>query len=245
MEARYLLRPASAGELLDTAIGMVRRYFPAYLAKTWLLYLVAASLDFISRLPAAPRFFPLFSLLVGLAVGATVEVRLACASRDLLEGRDFGATPVAPILRKRWAAIIFGYMIKWIFVIVGFAVLILPGAYMIALYFGVPCISAFEDLGLRGARYRSRELARRYIGRVFVTIGLFDIAAVLLGFAILLVLGRGHLLQIPVWARGVNWALGLVLTPIRSALTAAVYLDCRVRSEGYDLDHSAALVTAG
>jgi hypothetical protein len=245
MESTPLLRPASAGELLDTAVGMAKRHYVAYLRLAWMPYLAAAALDYFSRLPAAPPGFPLVSLPAGLAVGAVVEVVLACASRDLLEGRGFAATPVGPILRKRWAAIVFGYLVKWVLVLVGFFLVILPGAYLLTLYFGVPYISAFEDVGLRAARRRSRDLARKHLARVFLTIGLFDLGAISLGLGVLLLVSQGQMTQAPAWARWISWLLGLTLAPLRGALSAAVYLDCRVRSEGYDLDYSLAILVTG
>jgi hypothetical protein len=242
MLAKPMLVPTSAGELVDTAIGIAKRYYPACLRVVLLPYLVAASFDYASTLPGAPGILTVINLLVTWVAGAMVEVALACASRDVLEGRAFGATPVAPIFRKRWAAIIFGHALKWIFVVFGFFMLILPGAYLMTVYFGVPYISAFEDVDMLAARDRSRELARLHLGRVFATIGVFDLAALSLGFGVIWVLGRGSLLQAPEWARSINWVLGLVIAPIRAALTAAVYLDCRIRSEGYDVDQAVAAV---
>lgn len=54
--------------------------------------------------------------------------------------------------------------------------------------------------------------------------------------------GNGSLTQPTEWAHSANWLIGLIAAPIRGALVAAVYLDCRIRSEGYDVDQAVAAV---
>jgi len=234
-----LLVPRSAGELLDTAIIVGRRHYFTLVRLAALPYGVGLGFALIGGAPEVPAFVSLLIFLVtvvlaGLAEGCTI---VTCS--DLVHGRVLGTTN--PWTRVRQFAIptVLGYSLKWMLAILGFFLLIAPGAYILCLYFGIPAVTLLEGVGLRQARRRSRDLARAHLGRIFATIGLFDLAVLVASFGAIFLLSDPNTAGTPPLATVISWVVGLMLLPIRSALVTLVYYDCRIRSEGYDLEQAA------
>jgi len=229
------MRPLTAGELLDMSVGLARSRFRQLAGTVAPWYVLGASIDVASR-PARPETpIRLHLFLLTLTISALAECRLSLEALDILKGRPPDASSYRNALRRRWLAIILGYSLKWLSVIAGFLVLLLTGAYLTTIYFAVPFVSAAENLGVSGARGRSLALSRPHLGRIFASLGLFDLGLSVLSVAMTLASTGGRFSQRQPWSGVASWTLGLLVAPIRAALIAAVYLDCRVRSEGYDL----------
>jgi hypothetical protein len=237
------LTPLSAGELLDHAIVMARRYFFVLLRPVAPLYLFGCAVALLSRTGSAP-VLPYISFLLSLAVSAVGECVAVLAAHDVLHG----AVPEAlqPWRRVRpvlWPASV-GYMIKWVLTIGGLLIIILPGAYLLCIYFAVPTVSLTEGLGVRAARHRSRELARTHLTRIFLTVGLVELGLALSTVIISYSMRHFGISPNSLAITLIGWIIGFGFLPLKASLMVLVYLDCRVRSEGYDLIQQAAALGA-
>src|SRR5206468_11237968 len=102
---------------------------------------------------------------------------LACV--DVLDGRPISRSRAWRTVRSRLAPTIAGFTLKWVMCLLGLALFIVPGAYLICVYFAVLLVTLLERANVRLTRGRSLRLARGNFRRVFLTIGLFDLGVML------------------------------------------------------------------
>jgi hypothetical protein len=229
------LSQRSPSDLVDHAVVLGRRHFLGLLGLGLVPLLGATWAGHLSAEAGGMR------TLTGLAFTVAAymlhglsEAAIIAGAWELLHGRPAGLLPVWAMVARRGPSAAIGYSIKAIMIILGMF-LVVPGFYLLALYFAVPAATVIEGVGIRASFARSRALARDSMMRILLSIGLVWIvtAAVSIGLQLgLPVLGvaRGSPL---IYLAGVLWSL--LIAPIRGALTALVYLDIRMRREGYDL----------
>ncbi len=139
-------------------------------------------------------------------------------------------------VREHVPSILMAFTVRLVVIIVGFALFVLPGLYFLATYFAIPTLNVIEGLGVRASLQRSRHLALRNIPGILLSIGTVWLLAALVAW----VLPRGlTYLQVSTFSLlrpilAVSWAAAVM--PFRAALSARVYLEIRIRKEGYDLE---------
>jgi hypothetical protein len=231
-------RPAV--ELLDAAWLLTRRHFVTLLRLGWPALLAAAILDVWNRAtPSTPGVrWLVFAVIVHL--GGLSKAAMIGGAWELAHGRTPEGAEIWVRIRRRAIAIMAGNALSVLLIGVGLALFLLPGLYLLPLYFAVPAASVLEGKGLAQAFARSRALARPALERIFLPLVVIDSGALLLSVIVLLSFNDGGW-QHPTVLGGVSkWMAGCVIAPLHASLTALLYLDARNREEGYDLEQSIA-----
>ena len=229
-------RALSLGQLLDRTVSLYRHHF-AFFA----LSAVIASLpDIILAILGLSRISGLVRLLYAPFVLALLYLG---AAEVVLRGRaEFGRVLGAAVARfGSFAGIYAGYILAAI------ALLIPPlGLWLIVRWAPAACVLAAEPVKPRQAFRRSAELVRGLWWRTFfvmATILILEIVVVLiLAFSVGIVVGLLPLGDEALRVRmagvlaTIVGAFAIPLVPIGYTL---IYVDLRVRKEGFDLDQLA------
>jgi hypothetical protein len=225
----------SAAELIDNAIVLAKRHFWLLLRLGFFPIIGATTLSYFAR------SFGAFTSLRGAAclisaygLMALAEAATISGAWHVLQGWPVDGRTVWLSVGQRAESVVAAYVLKSVMLSLGFVLLLVPGLYLVSLYFAVPGVNAIEGLGVRASFARSRALARGELMRIFRSYGLFWIVTLAIG----LVLGRWlHPLGVPLAVvRVVSPIWVLLVTPFRAALVILVYADIRTRKEGYDLE---------
>jgi hypothetical protein len=226
----------TAAQLVDVSLVLGRRRFGALIRAALPALFVAALLELLAgALVGVPLVEPVEFVLV-VAAWSVGEAMAIAACLNHLHGRPDAPSDCWAQVAPRLGAITIGYCWKWLLILVGFVLLIVPGFYMIALYFAIPTTMIAERQSLVGALRRSRQLARPGIMRLIVTLGSFELVGIVLSSMISLSLGGES------WERPgaigflAGWVVAVAVIPFRASLMTLLYLDRRVRREGYDLE---------
>jgi hypothetical protein len=228
--------PESTSALVDQAIVLGRRHFlplvrlgiVPLLAANWAGYHSSFSGGVASG--GGALFWASAYLLYGLS-----EAAMIAGAWELLHGRSADSLHIWSLVGRRAVPIAIGYLIKSVMVTLGILAVIIPGFYLLALYFAIPAVTVIEGVGIRASFAHSRTLARGAMLRILLSIGLVWVLAAVVGVVIQQGLPLAGVLRGSplVYLLVVLW--GVLIAPVRAALTTLVYLDLRVRKEGYDL----------
>lgn len=225
----------SRSELLDASIVFAKRHSLTILLATLPALVPAIVVGLGIELVTQGSDVALLAMPVSLIMWGLAEGMAIAACWDLLHGNSPTTARAWKLVSPRAFAVAAGYCFKWLFIMVGLVLLIAPGLYLIGRWFAVPAASIAEQVSLREAFRRSRELTRLDLKRVLWTLGLVEIGLMVLSFVLPAVLPGGSL-ESPSFTQTLAlWALGVVLLPFRAGLTTLLYLDIRMRREGYDL----------
>lgn len=172
------------GRLLGRAFSTWLRNLPAFtvvslivylpVAAFWLLPSFGVPLDAVVANPLAGAVVStaLFLLVSSVASGAVTYGVV-----EELRGRRAGLGVLLAIAARRGPAVIPVALVALAAVMLGFALLVVPGIYVrLALWVAIPVV-VVERVGLLAALRRSRELARGQLGTIFATLfvlNLFD-----------------------------------------------------------------------
>jgi uncharacterized membrane protein len=231
-------RPAA--ELLDAAWLLTRRHFFTLLRLGWLPLLAAAILGVWSRATLSTPVDRWLVFGVIMPLGGLTKAAMIAGAWDLAHGRTPDSAEVWARVRRRAIAIMAGRALSALLITMGLVLFLLPGLYLLPLYFAVPAASVLENKGLAGAFARSRALARPAMERIFLPLVVIDAGALLLGVIILLSFNDGGWQHPTVLGGVMRGVAGCVVAPLHASLTALLYLDARNREEGYDLEQSIA-----
>jgi len=231
------LRPLGAGEMMDQALVATRRHFWPVVRSGLPAYLCAS----IINIAYTPVSFEDGWYMIGVVFlfSGLAESLAIAAAFDFTEGRTPSFRTSWARVRPRLFAASIGYSLKWAMAIAGLVLLVVPGLYLLSVFFAVPAASIIEGLGFRAARKRSLQLARPNLLRLVTSIGLLELVIGALSF------GFGYVIKhaFPHFPfRLITLAAeagGLVVLSYRGILTVLLYRDCRVRLEGFDLEQLA------
>ena len=229
-------RPQSAGELLDVSFNVVKRH-PVLLIRLgiWPTMGIAAIDLCLGALPADSGLL-LLALPLTFAVYSLGEAGVSFAAWRLLHGETVEPAAVWSRVREHLPSVVVGYLIKWLVVMCGLLLLILPGALLLLRWFAVPAATVIEGHGVRQSFARSRQLARGNRRQIFITVGLLDVGMTI-GSVILAVTTTDNATgATPIWVSLVSSAIGLIYLLYHAVLSSALYANTRVRNEGYDVE---------
>jgi hypothetical protein len=229
------LPPRVAIEVVDKALVLGKRHFWSLLRLALIPFLLASGVTHLYVFTATTIIGRSMATLVVYVFFGLMEAATVAGAWDLLHGAPLDVADVWRRVRRRAITIPIAFTIKIVLAVLGVLALVVPGLYFLAIYFAVPAVNVIEGLGLRAGFLRSRRLALGSIPGILLSIGAFWIIAGVVGVVVprgltLLGVPRVSLIRTVV---SLSWAL--VITPFRAALSAAVYLELRVRKEGYDL----------
>jgi hypothetical protein len=182
------------------------------------------------------------ALIINAIAGRFAQAGCFRAVADAYLGEDVSWRASLRYALRRLAAVIALSLLTSIFIGLGFVACVIPGIYLWAAFFvAVPALLV-EGVGPMRALRRSRELVR---GRWWGTFGV-----ALIGGALVAVVGAalaGVLLGVAFASPRQNTVVGFILTvlattvsamlttPAAAAFATVLYIDLRVRKEGFDL----------
>ena len=237
------IRPRRPTELIDASLALLRgRYLRLMaLAAVPLAPYVLVSLVLALRYGAgAEEMWWLELLLLEFSCGAIAYAALSLAVADLYHGRPLDtAAALRKTLPRAWT-VITSSLVATVVTLVGLALLIAPGIYLMAQLFGVPLIAVLEDRGFADTFRRSTRLASGYILAILGSYGLAWLVVSLLSVIAEMIAGGGLLPTRPVAANLVGNFLAIIYYPILAGVATLLYFDLRIRKEGYDIELMAA-----
>ena len=159
---------------------------------------------------------------------------MACAaSAAYLGGAVDFETSVRTALRRPGRLFV-AMFTKWILVVFGLFLLIVPGLIVFKRYFAVPMTVLFEDNKVGDAVTRSRELATGNGARIFGLIGGVFVFAMFV--TIFLTQTITSLSQSAAVTAVATLILTTVISPFSTIVATLLYYDIRIRREGYDIE---------
>lgn len=245
----YEIRPMAIGEILDTGFRLLRNHFGLLVSLAAVVYVPVGVLGHVVTAASQadpqvvqanlmPMLLAVAALLVVAAIGFPwIGTALTAALGDLYVGRP---TSVGTALGQAWSIllpVVGTSMVAMLFITLGFIALIVPGVWLVLMYWVVSQVMVIERVFGMQALRRSSELMKGNKGR-----------AIVLG----LVVG---ILQAVV-STGATWALspwpllnsiastlvGMIAFAFFYAVGVVFYFDVRCRREAFDLEHLARLV---
>jgi len=247
--AAPVLRPLSAGEVLDVGFGLYRaRFFPLVVVAV----VTRAIPDVIGvylQSAGAPLDHPwifLVQLVLGVVLGG-----LGIAASTYIVSSAYLGEEMTPEAAFRLAShqlgriVVLGFMIG-VVVLAGLLLLIVPGViFWTGLALSMPALVLERLPTASAAMSRSWDLTRGHRGKIFavmlVAVLLFAVPTIVVGVVggILAALGVVSPIVIHILAA----LLGLFVYPFLYVVGTILYYDLRVRKEGFDLELLAAAAT--
>ncbi len=231
-----VLSPKVALELVDKALVLGKRHFWSLMRLALIPFLAATGIVYVFVRPATTVAGRSAATIAAYALYAVMEAVTMVGAWDLLHGEALDVATAWSRVRRRALSVAISFAIKAFLIVLGGIALVVPGLYFLGIYFAVPGANAIEDLGIHASLVRSRALALGSIPGILLSVGALWIVAVLASLALargLIFLGAAPAIRT---AASIVWAA--LVVPFRAALSTLVYLEIRIRKEGYDLQHA-------
>jgi hypothetical protein len=246
-----VLRPLGVGEILDAAFAVYRRHsFPLWKLVAVVVALPAALDGVVGVADRQVRDSGgsdsgLVLLQLVVLVVSVIASFLATAAAYRLVADAYLGRPVDPgaSLRfglKRLGAVIWVSILAGLGIFVGLLLLVVPGVYLaVAWSVAIPVLLG-ENLRGSAALGRSRALVRGRFwpcaGVLFLSFLLAGIVALVIEFVVLGITGSSDNDTVIFFTQGVSSLISNTLVlPFQVAVTTVLYIDLRVRKEGFDV----------
>lgn len=236
-------RPRSPSEIVDAAFQLLRRDYLKFVTLMaiayipWLIVLTALRRTFgYDPTGATPPDLTLLMLSLGGSMiwYSVVNAALIVAASDSYLGRDVDVGRALREVLPRFWPVLVSAMAKWLAVMFGTMLLIVPGFYFYAKYFAVPATVVIEKLGAMAGLRRAGELSKGEKGKILKTM--------LLAFAIIIVFSfvTGVLAAVfpsnPMLVEAASIVVTILIYPLVALTETLLYYDLRMRREGYDIE---------
>ncbi len=238
------LRARTVSEIVDAAFALYRRDAGQYIlimAVCSVPRLVAQLLwqrppsDFMAHPEAA-----LTTLAIALVSAFTFTVGDAAIMKygaEVYLGQPADSAQTVRAVIPKVVLILFAGFLKGLLYFVGFLCLIVGMAYVAARFFALTQVIVLEDAGLDDAFARSSELSSGRKRHILNTLLLVYIIYWLLSLCVVVL---GGFAQSTVVTIVLGTVFSIVAYPIIALAGMVLYYDCRIRNEGYDIEHMAA-----
>lgn len=248
-----LLRPLSIGEILDGAFAILRRHFPVFFATALIGLAPLIAMQFAFAMTAASmtsgpfssRLFKftgvvLISIVLGTVATAFVNLAATQQASDAVLGRKPTIDAGARLGLRKIPIGSVAFFLRTFLVAVGFALCILPGAYLALRTFALFPVIALEP---RPAWWsRSEALYRGSWQKILVVSVVAWFIALVPGLVLGMATGLVTLddkarldAQTAVLPNLLNLLVTAVTVPFSAVVTTLLYYDMRVRKEGLDV----------
>ena len=239
------LRPRSASEIADAAINLFR-------ANGRLLLVISATMS-LPVVILVVLFMPhstdqssgattlrLILALVGSLWSGVVAGAISYAASERYLGRNITANAAISAALARALPLSFGVLGRWLIIVVGLVLLIVPGIYAFIFSFAMTPAIILEKRGVNAAWLRSRELVRGMKAHVFGALAIaylvFFVIFVTVGFMLGAMIFGENESALQVLQNGVQ----IVVSPFVVCTEMLLFYDLRIRKEGFDIEHMAA-----
>jgi hypothetical protein len=243
--------PATADEFLETdfRIGKVISKSIEVFRNNIVAFTFIASLMLLPTLPAYmmdeqadPTLTEGIILLVGIvlvfALWPLISSIILYAAFQYMRGREVRlAEAIARVLPRSWSLV--GIMfLGTLGMMIGLAALVIPGMFLMVIWYVAPAACIAEKLGVRQSLRRSRQLTEGFRWRIFALL-LLIIAASVIGSGLALATQAAGM---NIWAQmALDFAWQGLSGGFTSVLVAVSYYYLRVAKEGVDVEQIAAV----
>ena len=247
-----VLRPLGVGEILDVAFAVYRRHALSLWKLVAVVVALPAALDGMVGVAerqvrdsssSSSGSLALLQLLV-LVVSVIASFLATAAAYRLVADAYLGrAVDPGASLRfglKRVGSVIWVSVLAGLGIFVGLLLLVVPGVYLaVAWSIAIPVLLG-ENLRGRAALSRSRALVRGRFwpcaGVLFLSFLLAGIVALAIEFVVLGIMGSSENDTVIFFTQGISSLISSTLVlPFQVAVTTVLYIDLRVRKEGFDI----------
>lgn len=233
------LRPRTVTELLDATFSLYRRNASAYIMVTAIavvpglivqLLLVGEQAS-VGQVLGALMMLPIslisYALMKGVVVKMGSDVYLG-GEADVAES----VRAVLPRVGTLIAAAIFQGVMFFLYALM----LLFPVLIAFAKWFGPEAAVVLEGMGASAAMDRSASLSEGHRMRIFGALALTYLIYFLLGMALGFfgIIGGSEVVML-----FVQTLITIIAYPVVGLMTMLLYYDCRIRKEGFDVEHLA------
>ena len=241
-EAPLPLRPRSATELVDAAFQLYRRDALTYLLVSAVCYAPILVLQLVILGPATQIDQQLARLTAGYSIlmllGYWVSVSLMGAVIIRLSAEDYLGRRIEPAVAVRDAvlrlpSVMFGLLLKYLLMGLGFVLFIVGAFWMMTRYFAVTAGIVIEGRGAFASLGRSATLSRGRKLHILGTTLLVFLIFFVVYFAVSIIAAVSGSMVI---TTVLTVAASIAAYPLFAITEMLLYYDARVRNEGYDIE---------
>jgi hypothetical protein len=232
-------RPRSSSEILDAAFEIYRRYFTVFVAIN-IFAAIPVALSSYLGLTAIMLQQPdaiVTSYLVR-AVGALItpftEGAMTCAASAAYLGMPVDLANSVRAAFQRPGRLFVAMFTKWILLVFGLVLFLVPGFIVFKRYFALPMTVLFEDNKVGDAISRSRQLSNGNGTRIFGLIG--GVFVFTLVVTAVLTKTITSLTSSVAVTAVITLLVATVISPFGTVVATLLYYDIRIRKEGYDIE---------
>ncbi|HTK47372.1 MAG TPA: hypothetical protein VL328_05245 [Gemmatimonadaceae bacterium] len=234
----FPLRPRSATELVDAAFQILRAHYATFVMCSAIAYLpwLLVQLVLLSDPATIARIGPGISVFFGLGIWLVFAlmscVLTVCASQAYLgEPVDAGAAVRRAL--PRVLLVVIGAILRYVLMLIGAFALFVGALYPAARFFAVTPAIVLEGASIGRGFSRSSVLSKDRKWHVIFTMGLVFVIYMLLAFGIQLaaLLTQNMLVEAIITA-----VFTVMVYPVVAITGTLLYYDCRIRSEGLDIE---------
>lgn len=255
------LRPLGVGDLLGTAVTVVRRCavplclaafvaavlssgasllvlsamggLESYAAGAWMEDILRGG----SSIPAFVIATGLMSTVVATSGGAVVAGLAAAAAGDLAQGRD-GRSAVGQRMAGRWPTLLAVALTFGVLCTAGLILFIVPGVLAYLFLLLAAPVAVMERAGVSASLRRSIDLGRghrgRFLGVTLLAGVIAGISAAVLTTVVSSLFGTHDPTTLLLITQGIGAVVGAFTGAWTGAVVALLYIDVRIRSERLD-----------
>jgi hypothetical protein len=240
-------RPRSNSEILDASFEIYRRYFVVFIAINIFASLPVAAATYIGQnavlLQQPGGFVTSFMVrFIGAFITPFTDGAITCAASAAYLGSSVDLEASVRAAFRRPARLFFAMFAKWILLVFGLILLIVPGLIVFKRYFALPMTVLFEDNNVGDAISRSRKLSNGNGSRIFILIGsVFVFTMLMTMFLTQAVASLSHGVAI---TAVVTLLIATTISPFSTIVSTLLYYDIRIRREGYDIELMTEALTA-
>ena len=266
---KFPLGAMTVGDILDRGLKLLFARLPVFFAINLIVltpvillqvaipFVVQGGNQFDQKTLIAMAGAGLFALLLTLILQPIGTAAILYIVMEEYAGRKPSMGEAFSFALTRFMTLIGASIVVGLIVAVGFVLCCVPGIYFAVSYAFIAQVVVLEKLGVGEAMSRSQKLVKGFFGRVFgvlLLIGAANIAiqmALQFGLAAVLppqeIVPAGQGVQVKVNAMNqvidtlITQLVSIVFSTYMAVCTTLLYLDLRIRKEGFDLELAAQL----
>lgn len=240
------LRARSISEIVDAAFSLYRQHFLQYVMVTAIAYSPVLVLTLLSPKAMQPQtpsdllaVVPIY--LVSFITMSLVAGVVARMGSDVYLGRDPDVARTLRDVVPRVPALIIASLLNALLLVIGFVFLVVPGVYVFVRNFAVWPAIVLERVGPFKAFSRSGALSKGHKWHILGTLALSYGIYMVLSWGVLFLMRATGSLVVTVLASSL---FNVFAYPVVNLVTTVLYYDCRIRNEGFDLEHMTSALDA-
>lgn len=233
------LRARSTSEIVDAAFALYRQNLLQYVMVTAVAYAPVLIMSLLKTNALEPQsasdlyaMLPVY--LVSFLTMALITGVVARMGADVYMGRDADVGRTLRAVAPRVPALIVATLINALLLVLSAIFLLIPALWVYTRNFAVAPVLVLENVGPLGAFSRSGALSRGLKWHIFKTLALVFGIYLLLSFGLLILAGMSGSVVVTLLLSSVYSVIGY---PVVNLVAMVLYYDCRIRNEGFDLEH--------